>query len=69
MKARPVSPHYLDIDLRPFAGRYVALVEGRIVAVAETARGAFARARRSRPKRMPVVFKVAAFDDLARKRP
>ena len=39
-------------------GRYIALVEGRVVAVADTAQGAFARARRARPKRMPVVIKI-----------
>lgn len=59
MKSRPSGPRILDIDLHPYAGKYIALVEGRIAAVADTAQGAFARARRARPKRMPVVVKVA----------
>jgi hypothetical protein len=59
MTTRPAGPRYLDLDLRPYAGRYIALVEGRVVAVADTPRGAFTRARRARPKRMPVVIKVA----------
>ena len=48
----------MRIDLQVYAGRYIALVEGRVAGVGLTARGAFTRARRSRPKRMPVVFKV-----------
>ena len=58
MKPRPQGPQWLDIDLRPYAGRYIALVEGRVAAVADTAEGAFARARRTRPRRMPVILKV-----------
>ncbi len=59
MKSRPSGPRILDIDLHLYAGKYIALVEGRVAAVADTAQGAFARARRARPKRMPVVVKVA----------
>ena len=56
------GPKWLDIDLRPYAGRYIALVEGRIAAVADTPQGAFSRARRSRLRRMPVILKIAAND-------
>ena len=59
MKLPPTGPHYLHLDLKPYEGKYIALVEGRVTAVASTAQGAFARARRSRPQRMPVVIKVA----------
>ena len=63
MKPRPAGPQWLDIDLHPYAGHYIALVEGRVAAVAETAEGAFARARRTRPRRMPVILKIADSND------
>lgn len=59
---RPVSSHpprYLALDLAPFAGRYVALVEGEIIAVGETATDAQVRARLSRPQRAATVLFVA----------
>ena len=59
MKQRPQGPQWQDIDLRPYAGRYIALVEGRVAAVADSAEGAFARARRTRPRRMPVILQIA----------
>ena len=59
MKSRSLGPHHLNINLYPYAGKYIALVEGRVAAVADTARGAFVRARRIRPKRMPVIVKIA----------
>ncbi len=59
MKQRPQGPQWQDIDLRPYAGRYIALVEGRVAAVADSAEGAFARARRTRPRRMPVILRIA----------
>ena len=65
MKPRPTGPRYLDIDLRPYVGKYIALVEGRVAAVADTPRGAFSRARRTRPRRMPVIIKVVEPDRLA----
>lgn len=52
------GPKWLDIDLQPYAGRYVALVEGRIAAVADSPEGAFVRARHSRLRRMPVILQV-----------
>jgi hypothetical protein len=65
MKAHTRGPRWLEIDLRPYAGRYIALVEGRVVAVADSTEGAFSRARRTRPKRMPVILKIAAIDPLS----
>jgi hypothetical protein len=59
MKPHAKGPHWLDIDLHPYAGRYIALVEGRVAAVADSPEGAFARARRTRPRRMPVILKIA----------
>jgi len=60
MKSQLPGPQWLDVDLHPYVGRYVALVEGRIAAVADTHAGAFARARDARLRRMPVVIKVVA---------
>jgi hypothetical protein len=65
MKPRLLGPQWLDIDLRPYAGRYIALVEGRVAAVADTAEGAFARARRTRPRRMPIILKIKSLDSNA----
>ena len=55
----PHPPRYLALDLAPFAGRYVALVEGEIVAVGETAADALTRARLSRPQRTATLLFVA----------
>ncbi len=55
-------PRIFSLDLYPFVGKYIAIVEGRVVAVSDSARGAFFRARRVRPKRMPVIVKVADSD-------
>ncbi len=55
----PPPPRYLALDLAPFAGRYVALVEGEIIAVGETAADAQARARLSRPQRTATLLFVA----------
>ena len=63
MKPRPSGPQWLDIDLHPYAGRYIALVEGRVAAVADSEEGAFARARRTRLRRMPVILKIADIDE------
>ena len=46
-----------EIDLRPYAGRWVALVSGRIAGVGLTADEARIAAKLSRPKEEPqVVF-------------
>jgi len=63
MKQPPKGPQWLDIDLRPYAGHYIALVEGRVAAVADTPEGAFARARDARLRRMPVILKISDFPD------
>ena len=63
MKLRPKGPRWLDIDLTPYTGRYIALVEGKVAAVGDTPEGAFARARRTRPRRMPVILKIAPLSD------
>ena len=60
MNTNSSGPQWLEIDLNLYTGRYIALVEGRVAAVAETAQGAFARARRNRPRRMPVILKIIA---------
>jgi len=59
MKPHLEGPKWLDIDLQPYAGRYIALVEGRVAAVADSPEGAFARARHARLRRMPVILQVA----------
>ncbi len=59
MTSPPTGPKWLEIDLHPYAGLYIALVEGRLAAVAETPAGAFSRARHARPRRMPVILKIA----------
>ncbi len=41
---RPVKEN-LSLDLSPYAGRWVAVVKGRVVAVGETAREALLAAR------------------------
>ncbi len=60
VKQPPKGPQWLKIDLRPYAGHYIALVEGRVAAVADTPEGAFARARSARPRRMPVILQIAS---------
>ena len=64
MKQHVTGPKWLAIDLHPYAGRYIALVEGRVAAVADTAEGAFARARDARLRRMPVILKIADDTDV-----
>jgi hypothetical protein len=43
------------LDLRPYAGRWVALVNGRIAGIGLTAQEARIAAKLSRPKEEPVV--------------
>jgi hypothetical protein len=47
-------------DLAPYAGRWVALVRGRVVGVGWTDRQARQAAKRSRPKEEPRVIFVPA---------
>ncbi len=56
-------PTPLPIDLHLYAGRYIALIEGRVVAVADTAAAAQARAAAARPQRPAIILHVAAEDE------
>ena len=51
-------------DLAPYAGRWVALVCGRVVGVGWTAGEAHQAAKRSRPKEEPQVVFVPAVEEL-----
>ncbi len=55
----PHQPRYLDLDLSTYDGRYIALVEGRVVAVADTAEAALVRARTSREQRPATILFIA----------
>ncbi len=50
------------MDLAPYAGRWVALVRGRVVGVGWTADEARRAAKRSRPKEEPRVIFVPAVE-------
>jgi hypothetical protein len=56
MKRSESSP----TDLAPYAGRWVALAQGRVVGVGWTAEEARRAAKRSRPKEEPQVIFVTA---------
>ena len=45
-------------DLRPYAGRWVAIVQGRVAGVGRTAEEALCLAKRNRPKEEPQVLFV-----------
>ena len=49
-------------DLSPYAGRWVALVRGRVAGVGWTAEEARRSAKRSRPKEEPQVLFVPAVE-------
>lgn len=53
--ARKNKPHSAALDLRPYAGRWVALVSGRVAGVGLTADEARTAAKLSRPKEEPTV--------------
>jgi hypothetical protein len=59
MSALPRPPHYLDLDLSVYAGSYIGLVEGRVVAVALTPGAARARARAAREQREPTILYIS----------
>jgi hypothetical protein len=42
-----------ELDLRPYAGRWVAIVRGRVAGVGQTAEEARRLAKRNRPKEEP----------------
>ncbi len=54
------GPRYLDLDLAPYAGQYVALVEGRVIAIGETAAAATSRARIARPQRAAAILHISS---------
>lgn len=58
MKGRtpPQSPK--GLDLAPYAGRWVAIVRGRVAGVGLTAREARLAAKRNRPKEEPKIIFV-----------
>ncbi|MCO6449262.1 MAG: hypothetical protein J5I90_00610 [Caldilineales bacterium] len=58
-QATGIPPKYLDIDLSPYAGHYIALVEGRVLAVGDTAESALARAKVARPQRPATILLIA----------
>lgn len=58
----PNEPEFLHIDLSLYAGRYIALIEGRIVAVADTADSARVLAQRARPQRQATILYIAPAD-------
>lgn len=62
MPVAPRQPHYLDLDISLFAGSYIALVEGRIVAVGLTPEATRARARTAREQREPAILFIAPTD-------
>ena len=53
--ARKNKPRLRDLDLRPYAGRWVALVGRRVAGVGLTAEEARIAAKLSRPKEEPEV--------------
>ena len=53
--ARKSKPRLPDLDLRPYAGRWVALVGGCVAGVGLTAEEAHIAAKLSRPKEEPEV--------------
>jgi hypothetical protein len=62
MSAKPVAkkPKMLAIDLRPYAGRWVALVRGQVAGVGLTPEEARVAAKLARPKDEPIIRFVPA---------
>lgn len=54
------GPRLLDLNLRPYAGLYIAIVEGMIVAVGETGADVLARANSAQPQRVATVLRLAS---------
>ncbi len=57
MSAKPVAkkPKMLEIDLRPYAGRWVALIRGQVAGVGLTPEEAHIAAKLARPKDEPII--------------
>ncbi|MCP4165401.1 MAG: hypothetical protein GY759_05855 [Chloroflexi bacterium] len=60
MTIRSILPKYLELDLEPYSGRFIALVEGQIVAVGDSADATFVRAKIARHQRPPTILSIAA---------
>ena len=59
--ASPATPpKYLNINLSAYAGRYIAIVEGVVLATGRTAEAARTRAKLARPQREPIILCIAA---------
>ncbi len=56
---RSIHLPFLSLDLIPYAGRYIAVIEGSIVAVAGSAEDARDLARLARPQRSPTILYIA----------
>ena len=59
MPASPQQPNYLSLNLALYAGSYIALVEGRVVAVAPTPEATRSRARTAREQREPTILYIS----------
>jgi hypothetical protein len=59
MPASTRPPYYLDLDLSAYAGSYIGLVEGRVVAVAKTHEAARVRARAAREQRDATILHIS----------
>ncbi len=64
MTIRSTQPKYLELDLEPYSGRYIALVEGQIVAVGDSVDATFARAKIARHQRPPTILSIDATEDV-----
>ncbi len=51
-------PHSLSLNLRPYAGHFVAIVEGFVIAAGETAADVLTRASAAQPQRLATVLKL-----------
>lgn len=58
MKGRRPPQSLKGLDLTPYAGRWVAIVRGRVAGVGLTAREARLAAKRNRPKEEPKILFV-----------
>ncbi len=58
MHDQVTGPRFLYQYWGLYQGHYIGLVEGQVIAMAQSPMAAFARARQSRPRRMPTVIKV-----------
>ncbi len=62
MHDQATGPRFLYQYWGLYQGHYIGLVEGQVIAMALTPLAAFARARQSRPRRMPTVVQISSFN-------